>query len=846
MIRIICDNCKNAYLQETENGFDCPSCKTHFEKNEENRLLGIECYNKGEYAEASDYLMKALTENGADAKAVFYKGLCDGKSFDEDTVSLAETYRKLAFAFEYIDDEHFPELLELADTEMTVIEKDFTELHLFSFEDADAEKIKKEVAFILKIRDEALSFRKALTELADRFNERNEIRLKLNLSKCNYVSYEAAGEVGDRKLGKIKEDIASHTVFTGILSADIKNLEIYYRCVVMFFPKSKAKYDFLLENAKKFASLNGALETGKYMGVTSPPAASERLKTAAYDFFEESLKEYDDEEDDSPSVTKILPEPPKEEAPELPEEKTEEIPESDENGETMAEQSVSVETPENTQTPSVEETEAESEQEAEENPEDVSEESTEETAEEPETATEESAPTETASAKDENNIAEENTEENTEENGNAEVISEKTENNVISEEKCEKETEITDISSNSLNDIKQETKQEETKEETAETVSPEDVIVDITDYSSENSNTVMAEEIKKTGETLDVSDEETTLKPKKKNRTPLIILIILILSVGTGLGVKYLPGFVNQIKYNNASSLLAEGNAQKAETVFASLGDYKDSKEKVNECEYTYAEKLCEKGDYEKAADIFKGLDDYKDASAKAMSSEYEAAKAYLEKGDFDNAENLFKQIKKYGDSADMIKECSYKKALKLIENKSFKEAVEILTDIEKYSDAKEQIKEAKYGYITENFKKTDTTTVSYLKELAKLNFRNTAELKKKLLGESKTAETSKAKVTLAVNASQSDNKTSQKSVSSSVRAFFHITAGGKSVYNKPITLTYTTQYGYSESTTVTLSETNKTDYMSYYASGVSNYTVTFSASLEDGTTLGSVTVTMN
>ena len=77
----------------------------------------------------------------------------------------------------------------------------------------------------------------------------------------------------------------------------------------MFFEKSKAKYDFLMENAKKLAYLNGALESGKYVNVASPAAAAEKLKAAAYVFFEESLKEYDDENADAPAVVLTLPEP---------------------------------------------------------------------------------------------------------------------------------------------------------------------------------------------------------------------------------------------------------------------------------------------------------------------------------------------------------------------------------------------------------------------------------------------------------------------------------------------------------------------------------------------------------
>ena len=75
------------------------------------------------------------------------------------------------------------------------------------------------------------------TKLADEL-------LALNIESLGEIgnkTYMAiADEVGTLKYNKICENIASHTVFTGILTNDIKNLEIYYRCIVMFFRKNKA------------------------------------------------------------------------------------------------------------------------------------------------------------------------------------------------------------------------------------------------------------------------------------------------------------------------------------------------------------------------------------------------------------------------------------------------------------------------------------------------------------------------------------------------------------------------------------------------------------------------------
>ena len=233
MIRIICSKCKNAYLKNEGEKLVCPSCGVEHPISQENLLSAIQYYNEGKFSEANDCLMKYIVKNGADPCAIFYKGLCDGFNFDEDTTSLEDVYTKLAEALSDIPDDMFVQYLALANDETEKLEKLIAEKHIRLFESADAEKIKNEVSILIRIQDGARKFREKLTEFAEAYNERAEEKILVNFSKCFLVEPELATEVGVLKFQRIAESIGSHTVFTGILSTDIKNHNIhkYYPCL---------------------------------------------------------------------------------------------------------------------------------------------------------------------------------------------------------------------------------------------------------------------------------------------------------------------------------------------------------------------------------------------------------------------------------------------------------------------------------------------------------------------------------------------------------------------------------------------------------------------------------------
>ncbi len=829
MIRIICTECKNAYLQNKEGKLVCPSCGATYEEDKENLLLGVQYYNEENYIEADNCFMKHIVKNSLEPLSIFYKALCDARNFDEDTVSLQDTYKKIINVFDDVTDEDFPKFIALANDETEKIEKLLAENHIRLFADADAEKIKKQVEIILNIESEAKTFRTALSALVAEFNERSSRKISAKFSDCYLVESDIAVETGEIKYQKICDNVASHTVFTGILTNDIKNLEIYYRCIVMFFQKSYDKYKFLLEQSEKFTKLAAMLEEGQYNTIKGTGSVADKLKSISYEFLQESYKEHFDEQIDTQTETVVIIEPEIIEEPQI-EEVAEETTE-----ETIADIAEEV----------VEETSAEDDIEEPETLEATEVEESVETVEE-ETETDE---TDETTVEVEDCVEENSTDETAEE-----TIVEEYESNIIEEDVIE--IEISEASEEDVNEIEDISSTSETAiivEETAEiSVDETEEEIENKPQSTEETETIVEkpEEIEDCVIEIeaapqyeivesdipiveDEEDDETTIVEaetpkkgkKKKGHKILVLFILVIILAGIFAGYKYGPELINKNKYDNAVALAEAGKYADAATAFKDLEDYSDSKEKVLECEYNYALNLEENGKFAEAKIAFENLGDYSDSSTRMQACAYSEAKEALENKNFKNASKLFMDLGDYGDSKEMVKECSYQNALSLIENKEYKSAIEILTAIRKYSDSAEKILEAKYMFVTDNFDKKNKTTVKYLNELTKENYRNSADLRKELLGSS---EVMSDDIQALVNYSSTDLETSLTELDNTKPIYFHAVVGDKALYGKVLTLKYTTAFGYSQTKTVILSESDNVAVMSYPATQYKNYTVDF------------------
>ncbi len=798
MIRIICTECKNAYLQNKDGNLICPSCEATYPQEKENLLLGVQYYNEENYTEADNCFMKYIVKNSLEPLSIFYKALCDARNFDEDTVSLQDTYKKIIHVFDDVSDEDFPKFIALANDEAEKIEKLLSESQTRLFADADAEKIKKQVEIILNIQSEAKTFRTALSALVADFNQRSPRKISANFSECFFVESDIAAEVGEIKYQKICDNVASHTVFTGILTNDIKNLEIYYRCIVMFFQKSYDKYKFLLEQSEKFTKLAEMLELGQYNTIRGTASVADKLKSISYEFLQESYKEHFDEQIDMQTETVVIIEPEIVEEPVAVEEIVEEASEDAiEEAETVAEATEEI--------AEAEETEEEA---AAEKAEDISDEAVE--------------------AETEEDISEENV-------APAEDIIEIE----VPEASEEAESEVIDISSTlEIEETAEETTEETVEEASKETVEEESIIeipveATQTEESAQEETAIEevslenVEKIEANEAVINGDDQKNAIVNTKKGKSHkgLILFVLVIVLAGIFAGYKYVPGLIKDYKYDKAVALAEAENYSEAITAFKDLGEYSDSREKALECEYNHALKLEAEGKFAEAKLIFENLGDYSDSSTKAQACAYSEAKHALENKNFKVASKIFMELGDYGDSKEMIKECSYQNALSLIENKEYKSAIEILTAIRKYSDSKDKILEAKYMFVTDNFDKKNKTTVKYLNELTKENYRNSADLRKELLG---SAEVMPDGIKAFVNYSSTDLETSLTELDNTRSIYFHAVVGDKALYGKTLTLKYTTAFGYTQRKTVILSESDNVAVMSYPATQYKNYTVEF------------------
>ena len=84
MIRIICTECKNAYLQNKDGNLVCPSCGATYDKEKENLLLGVQYYNEENYTEADNCFMKHIVKNSLEPLSIFYKNNKTNKCIQEN------------------------------------------------------------------------------------------------------------------------------------------------------------------------------------------------------------------------------------------------------------------------------------------------------------------------------------------------------------------------------------------------------------------------------------------------------------------------------------------------------------------------------------------------------------------------------------------------------------------------------------------------------------------------------------------------------------------------------------------------------------------------------------------
>lgn len=835
MIRIICAKCKNAYLQKADGNLICPSCEAAFPEKDENLLSGIQYFNEGECEAAKDCLMKYIVQEGAEPRAMFVKALCDAAEYDEDTYSLKGFYEKLTEALGEISDECFVEYLAMANDEAARIEKDVAEKHIALFEDADAEKIKKEVTTIITLQNDAKDFREKLTDLAYDYNNRAENTISVRFSDCFLVEPEIADEVGNRKYEKILNNIASHTVFTGSLSTDIKNLEIYYRCIVMFFRRNRQKYDFLMASAEKFTELSKRLEEGQYHTIKGTSTIGDKLKSAAYDFFQESLKDHDEDEENLQQETVVVHEPEIIEIPAEPEaeEVTEEESEPQEF-EDISSSSVA----ENSE--ATEDIDATAEDEATVEIFDVYSGAEEDADEEPEVS-EETSETEEESAEDTEDILSEDAPAEAEEDEESEDAEETDDAESEEDEETENTVEIAPKSAPSITATL--TKIDKTKV---------DVIPD-EDKAEDEESTEAAEE------TEEDTTEEKPVRKHKKHYAPFVAILLIIIGIGAIIAIRVIPPKLKAQKYNEAVAYAQQEQFDKAAELFKELGSYEDSQELYLKNTYEYAAQLESNGKYADAKEVYATLGDYKDSALKVKSCIYYDSVNKLNEGLYDEAKAGFDSIADYEDSATQSQKCLYKKAEALITNHNFTEGVAILETITSYDESvNDMILDAQYRYVKEHLDPNDETTQIYIINLVSANYLDSVALSEFLASDQGTTppeggdnvpdanDPADGSVVIFTNTSSSDTETQTTEFDSDRAIYIHVDCLDESLYGQQLTMSYENTYSNANLKTKVFTAEESSYVFTYGGDGTRNYDITFILKDASGNVIAEHTVSVN
>jgi len=195
------------------------------------------------------------------------------------------------------------------------------------------------------------------------------------------------------------------------------------------------------------------------------------------------------------------------------------------------------------------------------------------------------------------------------------------------------------------------------------------------------------------------------------------------------MGYKDSKDLENECYFQMAMAQFESGDYVGAAEAFRLISDYPQAEEQRLECMYLIAAQSYEARDWNTAIQTYRDLGSYKDSAELVNTITYEAAKTFYDEGKYEEAITYFQQISEYEDSAKQVKICNYKIAKKLYNDGKYVDAVGYFEKADDYKDSKDLIKEAKYKYCTKTKSKPTDTTKTYIKELKKLKYKESASL---------------------------------------------------------------------------------------------------------------------
>lgn len=155
-------------------------------------------------------------------------------------------------------------------------------------------------------------------------------------------------------------------------------------------------------------------------------------------------------------------------------------------------------------------------------------------------------------------------------------------------------------------------------------------------------------------------------KPGRKNM-PIIIAVAAIAALVIGIaGFNAYSQSQRAAHYDEAVTLMQNGDYESAMALFEDLGDYQDAPDRVNACEqaiaYQDATDLLDAGDYQAARDAFEALGDYNDAQDMVATCDkwlaYQDAQGLLDGGDYQAARDAFAELGSFEDAEDKVSVC--------------------------------------------------------------------------------------------------------------------------------------------------------------------------------------------
>ena len=185
---------------------------------------------------------------------------------------------------------------------------------------------------------------------------------------------------------------------------------------------------------------------------------------------------------------------------------------------------------------------------------------------------------------------------------------------------------------------------------------------------------------------------------KAKSKAPLVISLVaaFVVVVGAIAAIAIIPGIIQENDYQNAISLMNEGDYAAARQALLEMGDYEDAAYYAEECQkhldYEQADSVYSTGNYEGARKLFRklALIGFLDSEERVLQCDYAIAIRLFQDGRYDEAYDAFSALalRGYLDASDRMDECTYSSANDLFETGNREEAYYLFITLGDYSDA--------------------------------------------------------------------------------------------------------------------------------------------------------------